>query len=718
MKRPLVWVAVSWAAGIFAASRGWLPGMWVPLALCIAGLVLAITCPRKLQWRPLSVVLCFLAAGALLWTLRHAGPPGDALSRQIARDTPARVALEGRVRQATVYFAGAARLEAVLDVDRADSGQGFTSVSGRAKVYWQEPAQALHVADRIRVEGRPRGTLGKSNPGIYDPDEHHAYTHTFMGLVAQGPHAVTIVHPGPWWSPLSWASRAREAEARWMAPAVPESIHPFLFAVWLGDQSLVPQAQYDRYKYSGTAHLLSVSGVHVAIIYASTLFLLKFFLRRGRLRALLAMIIVLLFALVTGASITSLRAALMVCIYLVAELADREPDTPSALSLAGIAFMAANPDVLFHIGFQLSFASVASILIFTPIIEDLLSRVPYVLRETIAVSLGVQILSIPLSAYYFHMLPAAGPVVNLIAVPLVTVVLWLCFLTILASCFSIEAAAVFGHAMLPAVFAIDWVSEWGAAVQRHMPMIPSPTLAAGICFTLGMLLAAALRGAASPRHPRLLKACAALLLILAVAFWRPWRERAEVVFLDVGHGDATFVRSPGGSTVLIDAGDRSEYANYAATVVAPYLMSQGAGRIDHLFLTHTDRDHMGGAPYLIDTLEVGEVFLGPLVTDSELEGDLLARCAARAVPVRRIALGQRFDLGGATLEVLHPPQNWTASQEDNECSLVLRLEWDGVRVLLPGDIQSEGEAAVAALDCRAEVLKVPHHGSHTSSSDA
>ncbi|MCC6491280.1 MAG: DNA internalization-related competence protein ComEC/Rec2 [Candidatus Hydrogenedentes bacterium] len=718
MKRPLVWVAASWATGIFAASRGWLPGLWVPLALCVAGLVLAIACARKPQWRPLSLVLCFLGAGALLWTLRHAGPPGDPLSRQLAREVPETAVLEGTVRRATVYFERATRLEAILDVDRLDAGTGFIPVSGRAKVFWQEPAHALHVGDRVRVAGRPRGKLGMSNPGIYDPDEHNAYAQTYTGLVARGTQAVTIVRPGPWWSPMAWASRAREVEARWMAYAIPESIRPFIFAVWLGDQSQVPQAQYDRYKYSGTAHLLSVSGVHVAIIYASTLFVLKLFLRRGRLRALLAMFIVMSFALVTGASITSLRAALMVCIYLIAELADREPDTPTALSLAGIVFMAFNPDLLFHIGFQLSFTSVASILIFTPLFEELLARVPYALRETIAVSLGVQILSIPLSAYYFHMLPAAGPLVNLVTVPLVTVVLWLCFLTVSAACFSMEAAAVFGHAMLPAVFAIDRVSEWGAGIQRHMPMIPAPTLAAGICFSLGVLLAAGIRRAASLRHPALLKAGAAALLILAVVFWRPGRGRAEIVFLDVGHGDATFVRSPEGRTALIDSGDRSGYANYAATVVTPYLMSQGRAHIDHLFLTHTDRDHMGGAPYLIDTVEVGEVFLGPLVADSELEGEVLARCAARAVPVRRIASGQRFDLGGATLEALHPPQNWTASQEDNECSLVLRLEWEGVRVLLPGDIQSEGEAAVAGLDCRAEILKVPHHGSHTSSSDA
>ena len=718
MKRPLVWVAVSWAAGIFAASRGWLPGLWTPLVLCLAGLALATLLPRKPHLRPLSIVLCFLAVGSLLWTVRHAGLPGDPLSREVARVSPPATVIEGRVRHAGVFFKGAARLEATIDVDHADTGEGLVPRRGRARVLWMDPSFALHVDDRVRVSGKAEPKSGQANPGIYDPDEHHAYSWTFTRLQARGPQGATLVRTGPWWSPLSWASHAREIEARWMERSVPESIRPFIFAVWLGDQSLVPRAQYDRYKNSGTAHLLSVSGVHVAIIYASTIFVLKLFLRRGRLRAILAMFVVLLFALVTGASVTSLRAAFMVCIYLVAELADREPDTPTALSLAAIVFLGANPDVLFHISFQLSFASVASILIFTPYLEEILGPLPYPAREAMALSLGVQILPIPLAAYYFHMVPVAGPLVNLIAVPLVTVVLWLCFLTVLAASMSFEVGAIFGHALLPAVFAIDLVSEWGAAAQRHMPAITSPSLVAGICYCVGVVLIAAIRGAASLRRPRLLKGVAVALLLLALVFWRPWRELPEVLFLDVGHGDATFIRSPEGATALVDTGDCNEYVNYAATVVAPYVLSHGAKRIDRLFLTHADSDHMGGAPYLIDTVPVGEVLLGPLPTDSELEETVLERCAERSVPVRRVALGESIDLGGATLTVLHPPEGWIASQEDNECSLVLRLEWDGVRVLLPGDIQSAGEAAVSSLDCRAEVLKVPHHGSRTSSSDA
>ncbi len=715
MNRPLAWVAVAWAAGTFAAGQEWIAGYGLPLAGFFTGLILAFFALRRPALRPLTVALCFFALGALLWNARHAGPPGDGVSRLVELNKEARYVMTGRVQRTDLYVDGEASMSLVLDVDDVVIDGRRYDAAGRVQVRWREPERPVFVGQRIRAEGAASNKLGAVNPGIYDAEDHLHAEGIHAELTVRKAADVAKVADAPWWSLRYQASRFRVAEAAWFHEITPGRLLPFIYAVWLGDRNHLPRDSYAIFRLSGIAHILAVSGVHVGIIFASTMFVLRLFMRNGRYRALVAMATVVLFAFTAGASMTSLRAALMVCIYLVAELFDREPDVPTALSISAVLFLGYDPDTLYHIGFQLSYASVASILIFAPPIEGLLGTLPFGVRQSIAVSLAVQILPVPLAAYYFHVLPICGPLLNLIVVPLLTVVLWLCFLATLAALISLPIAAVFAHAILPAMAVILFLARWGTAVQHFMPAITSPTAGAAFAYVMAVLLVVGIRTVT--RRGRCLHLGAiAVLLICAVVFWREWYPVPGVAFLDVRHGDATVIRSPGGTVAVVDAGDRNEYVDYGERAVAPYLWWRGINRIDYLFLTHADRDHMGGALYLVDEMSVREVLLGPVAGDSTTERELVERCAKAGITIRRISAGDIFDLGGAELHVLHPPADWEAAHDDNDCSIVLRLDCNGIRVLLTGDIESEAEALVAESDCRSDILKVPHHGSRTSSS--
>ncbi len=717
MNRPLVWVATMLALGTWAGGEGLISGLLVPIAIFLCGLIPPIATPRKPQFRLISVALCSFALGALLWNVRHADPPGDPVSQLVDSAPSTRWTMTGRVQRTDLFIENAASLRFTLDVDEVAAGGLTYQARGRVQVRWRDPSGPVFTGQRIQAEGTVTNQIGTVNPGIYDAKDHLKSEDIFAQLTVRTPEGVKILEEGPWWSLRYQTARFRVVQAAWFREITPPQVLPFIYAVWLGDRSHLPRDVYATYRLSGIAHILAVSGVHVGIIFASTMFGLRLFMRNGRYRALVAMVTVVLFAFVAGASVTSLRAALMVCIYLVAELFDREPDTPTALSLAAIFFLGHNPDVLYHIGFQLSFASVASILIFTPSIERLLGLLPGVVRQTVAVSLAVQILPVPLSAFYFHVLPVCGPLVNLVAVPLLTVVLWLCFLSALTAGLSFSIATIFTHAVAPAITVIQTIAGWGAHIQQYMPPITSPTLGAGIVYVLVVLIAVGFR-AATRFGSFVHRGVVVVALLGVVVFWRDWWPEPSVAFLDVRQGDATVILSPQRRVAVIDAGNRNEFADYGERVVAPYLWSRGVTRIDHLFLTHADRDHMGGAVYLLDEMDVGEVLLGPVAGESQTEREIIERCATQTVSVRRVAAGEVFDLGGAQLHVLHPPAVWLGNHEDNDLSIVMRLHWDDMRVLLPGDIEAEAEALVARSECGADVLKVPHHGSRTSSSAA
>jgi competence protein ComEC len=152
-------------------------------------------------------------------------------------------------------------------------------------------------------------------------------------------------------------------------------------------------------------------------------------------------------------------------------------------------------------------------------------------------------------------------------------------------------------------------------------------------------------------------------------------------------------------------------------VVVPFLLAHGIHRVDYVVATHADRDHIGGLVHVLEELHVGALVLGPKPSGKALEQKLITVARENNIPVQRVTAGTELDMRAARAEVLHPPPEYAPGTGSNDQSIVIRLTWPGLSVLLPGDIEWDAEQRVAGLDCAAAVLKAPHHGSSTSSGE-
>jgi competence protein ComEC len=555
--------------------------------------------------------------------------------------------------------------------------------------------------------------LGEVNIGLGGAEDYYRILGYHSALRARGDAVVWLSRP--YWSVPYWASRLRQWQAGVFAKTAPADIQVFLRAVWLGDRATYSEAAYRPYLETGTAHILSVSGVHVGIVYLSLHWMLRTVVRHRKRRNALILGVILLFALMTGARPPILRAAIMIALYLWAELLERESDAPTALSIAGLLFLGVNPGLLRDTAFVLSFGSLASILVFSEAIAHRLNAVPLFFRQDVATSIGVSILPLPLAAHFFHLVPVVGAVCNLLVIPILTGVLWLCMLVLLLAPLSITAASLFGHAAAPPIYLIEWIAVNFARLPLSYVTVTSPTLIAGLLYMVAAIALARLFFEPE-RQKRWAKVTFASAL-LAWALWRPLLPPTTLDFLDVGHGDAAFIRTPGGTTLLVDAGDKSDYLDMGSRVVAPWLLSQGIDQLDYLVVTHSDRDHIGGVASVLKQIDVGEVLLWPVASNNGLELALLQECAARGVPVRRVQAGETLAARGARIDVISPTPD-TALPGVNNQSVVLHLQWPGLSALLSGDIEVEAERELVARLQPVDILKVPHHGSHTSSSAA
>lgn len=492
-------------------------------------------------------------------------------------------------------------------------------------------------------------------------------------------------------------------------------------ALLLGDPSTVPDRVVRGLRRLGLGHLLAVSGLHVGLAAGAVLVAASPLPRRARL--LLAVGAVGTYLLVVGPRPSLVRASVMAVLAVVALLAGRPPSAVNALGLAASAIAWIRPASVSELGFQLSVGATAGLLLLGPVLSSAWApnahrdraparsgkgtQVTAWLRDSLAVSAGAQLGTLPWALPAFCLLSPAAPVLNLVAVP------WAGCLLVAAGLWTglaLVSPALAGGA-LPVVDLLaapfGWVADVPASPWLALPLAPD-LLAASF-------LAAALFGA-------LLRPRAGLPLALAGLIWTAAASErtaraVEAVMIDVGQGDAVLLQD-GGESLLVDGGGWPA-GDLGGRVLLPALARRGVRRLDAVLLTHADRDHCGGLLQLGSYLDLGEVLTGPGPPGSSCDRELRS---LPGVDHRTLAAGAALEVGRWRLRVLHPERSSGGGHRggDNDASVVVAAEAFGRRLLLTGDAEDRAERALVArweTPLRARLLKVAHHGSRTSTTE-
>jgi len=734
--RPALVLAAALAVGIALAE-------WARphLALCLAAFTLLVG--RFLTGRRSGVMLLALvvAFGALRHTYAQMVGRGnlEAWTGQRVRLTGT-VVSEPELRQP-------GRVAYTLAAESVDGHP----VRGRVRVTQRAGSQPA-FGERVALSGRLERPSGPRHPGGFDEAAYLARQSVYVVMEAGTPERLG---PGAL-DPVRRAAVATRLRLEGVLyRALPESHAALMAGLLFGSRSDLPEDVAAAFRATGVFHLLAVSGGNVAMLVVPLLWLLR---RAGFSRAgasALAIPAVLFFVFLTGATPSVLRAGLMAMLVLAGDILGRERDPLNTLGAAAGLLLGLMPGLLFDLGFQLSVSATLGILLLAePIRSWLAPRLALFLPEPVArgaadglsVTFAAQALVEPLSLHTFGVFSPVAPVANLVVVFFVG---WLVP--------GGMAAVVLGLIFPPAVWLLGAVGRWALTgliyTVKALSALPLAQLEvgrlplAGVLLWYGLLLLAipALRTRLSAvsrsawqrlrAAPAGNRATGALILLLALGAVLSWRlalaappDRLELVFLDVGQGDAILIRAPGGRAALVDAG--LAYAaqsgggfDAGAEVVVPYLRRAGVRRLDYLVLTHPDADHVGGAEAVLRQIPVGLVLVSSTEGAEPRHVAALVAAAERGVPVRVAREGETLALGeGVRLHVLGPPAvPITGSRSDDNANCVaLRLTYRRVAALLACDLEAESEERLLkrGYDLSADVLKVAHHGSRHSTTES
>ena len=426
------------------------------------------------------------------------------------------------------------------------------------------------------------------------------------------------------------------------------------------------------------------------------------------------------------------RAVIMYMVKMGAEFAGRTYDTLSSLAFAMIIICAENVNIIYNPGFLLSFTAIAGIAIFCPAVVKSMKKIiktqnKYISKiiEMVSVSVGISVFMMPLIAYNYFEIPLYAPFLNLIIIPLMSVVILCAVAAVILSFISMSAASFI-------IGAVSIIIKLYTAFCKIINIMPYSRIITGrpekssciIFYIILIIMSAAILN----NKKIIMKKFPLIIIVSIIILFAKDTKTVEADFIDVGQGDSILVREKSGTVMLFDGGS-SDIKNVGEKRIYPLIKCKGIKKIDYIFISHTDNDHINGIMELIELsgsdLKIKNIIL-PLIKNASQDenyNNIIKKSCEKGININYVNTGSKFNLkNDFSVTCIHPDNGYIYS-DANDYSAVYILKKDDFKMLLTGDIEKKAEDNILKnKDVREElknmtVLKAAHHGSASSSGE-
>lgn len=522
-------------------------------------------------------------------------------------------------------------------------------------------------------------------------------------------------------------------------------------AIILGDKTDLDSDIKELYSVSGIAHILAISGLHISFIGMAIYRLLR---RRFRFlfSAAVSIPVVLSFGIMSGFGISTIRAIIMFILKIMGEVLGRKYDAITAISLAGLVLLVQNPFVVCNSGFQMSFGAIIAIVLILPIVEEILNTDNKIIK-VLSANFTISLVMNPILAWNYYELPTFSFLLNIVVVPLMSVVIVSSIVGIFCSCImfgfgkivifpgcgilelytflcniinkSSVASIVVGQPkvtiiivyyaiLLVVLFGLKNIRTKYTRAEKERNIIKKET---GLVLEKKAKKERRIKG----QNVKLRLACIVGFLLLNCLIYYIPNPGFYITFINVGQGDGILIHGDNGTKVMVDGGSTSE-KQVAKNCIVPYLKAEGIGTIDYSIITHTDKDHISGILEILENNNSNRIRIKNLVMpDINMKDDtyneLIEKAKLKKINVLYIKKGDTLSLGKTKINCIYPETTTTASDKNDYCT-VLSVKNKTSKILLTGDISKEIEEKIKDdIEENYTVLKVAHHGSNYSSSE-
>ncbi len=594
-----------------------------------------------------------------------------------------------------------------------------SSVKTKMRVEHKEYTVLLYINEGIEIS--PGDTITGPFRLRYTNDTQDPHYQRGNGvLLVADPQSEVQVVPADSVPPRYYPAVIRKMLMDALNDAFPSDTAFFARALLLGDRTGIDYETDTALSVSGISHVISVSGLHVTILFFPLIFL---FGGNRWLTALFGIPVLLLFAAVVGFSPSITRACLMQFLMILASLFDREYDQSTSLSFAVLAMLFVNPLTITSVGFQLSVGCMAGIYLFFEKINNWIIGFPFWERwkgrtvpgrlrnwfaGSVAITFSAMFFTTPLVAFYFGSVSLISMVTNLLTLWAISIVFYGVLAVCILSLFCSSAASVLAWLISWCIRFVLWVVKGLASLPLAAVYTKSVYIIAWIVVSYLLIFGFLLF---KKRQPYVLICC--VILCLCVSLFLSWMEPllddTRMTVLDVGQGQCVLLQSKGKS-YLIDCGGEGD--TQSADLAAETLLSMGISRLDGVIVTHYDRDHAGGVQYLLSRIPADGIYLPHPVEDDPLSEAIMTRCHDVVIYVEN---DLRLSWGQTSITIFAP----ILSDSSNESGLIVLFQSENCDILITGDLSTLGESILLREKTIPELtaLVAGHHGSQSSTGE-
>ena len=487
-----------------------------------------------------------------------------------------------------------------------------------------------------------------------------------------------------------------------------------LNAVLVGDKTSLEKEIKDSFRISNLSHMLAISGAHFSFIIMFCTFVIKR-LKFKRFGQAITITIIIFFMTLTGMTPSVVRAGIMAIISILSSILKRKTDIYTSLAVALFIQIINNPYVIFDVGLQLSFGGVVGIALFTEPIEEKLNRIKELkINSALAVTLGANIIIMPIMMYQFSTISLSFVISNLLAGSLLGAIMILGFVSVILNI----KPLYFVLNLLVSLF--SKIADICSKLPLSLIYVKTPSLIQifliyFIIFLFYLILIERLN------LFRIKQRIIFFLIIIFILNYRIPNNNLIIHFIDVGQGDSCLMLHKG-YVIMIDGGGSSDSKyDIGENTLLPYLLDRKITKVDYIIVSHFDSDHAQGFIYVLNHLKVENVILPIQAINSNLYQNFISICQAKKINVIYLKRGDFFNIGDLKFETLHPSNKFISENAMNNNSIVLRLDYFNTSILFTGDIEAIAERELV-LKCKlkldVDILKVGHHGSNTSTSES
>lgn len=489
-----------------------------------------------------------------------------------------------------------------------------------------------------------------------------------------------------------------------------------LLAILLGDKDKLSEDIQESFKTSNLSHMLAVSGAHVSYIILGLTYVLQNSIIGKKNGKIVCIIFLLAFMAITNFTPSVTRACIMAILTLLSSIIYRKSDVYTNISVAALITLIFNPYSLLDLGFQLSYGGTIGIIIFIKRIQEKKSnsKVINYIKQMALVSIYANIIIIPIMMYHFNTVSFTFIISNIMASPILGIIVITGFLFIIASITVKPLTRLIAIFIKPILSILIKISQICSKLPFSNILVVTPYM-----FNVISYYAIILYCIKSKKNNKCkIIICLLIVLILINFIIYIFPQKLRIFFIDVGQGDSTLIITPDKKTVLIDGGGSDSF-DVGEKVLLPYLLDRRILKIDYVLISHFDTDHCGGILTIMEKVKVKNIIISEQAEHSENYERFKKLMIHKKIRLIEVKKGDKIKIGRySEFKILFPTSRLLSENPLNNNSIVAQFNYNNFKMLFTGDIEKLAEQQILKTEkaeIRADILKVAHHGSKTSS---